>query len=291
MPVEVTSGRTGPKHMPKSTNPVGADGISECFQVVRTSLYVSVAPCHVANPTNGIKAQHLDPLIMTYFPMAHGVVLAYCNITVSKEHHALDSHDQPVTIARVGDSTPFAFMWVSVDLLVWHPQTGDILQGHVYMQTASHIGLLVHDTFNAAIRFRSIPQDWEFVPSQADEREGEDSRFKSYGHWVDGSGTKIEGKLTFTVRAIHSTGRMVSIEGSLVSPESEADAQPVSEESHAKHMRFDDVDIETVTVPETVSDMVTDVVPEVAPDLDDGLPTYEKDTNALSSDSDSDSSD
>lgn len=278
----------------KSTNPVNLDGLLECFQVLRTDLYVSVAPCHITNPINGIKAQHLDPLIMTYFAKGQGVVLSYSNVVVSKEHHSLDTDDQPITISKVGDSTPFSFMWITVDLLIWRPQIGDTLEGYIYMQTASHIGLLVHDTFNASIKFRNIPQDWEFVPSQADEfgeseelTDAKSSKFRSYGYWADGSGTKVEGRISFTVRAIHSTGRMLSVEGSLVSPESELDAQPVLQERRSstsvagspvanKHMKFDDE-------PTTVT--------EIAEPTDDALPTYEKNgENALSSDSD-DSSD
>lgn len=278
----------------KSSNPVNLDGLSECFQVVRSNLYVSVAPCHITNPINGIKAQHLDPLIMTYFPKAQGVVLSYSNITVSKEHHSLDTNDQPITISKVGDSTPFSFMWITVDLLIWRPQIGDTLEGYIYMQTASHIGLLVHDTFNASIKFRNIPQDWEFIPSQADEfeesseaAESKSSKFRSYGYWADASGTKVEGKISFTVRAIHSTGRMLSVEGSLVSPESEIDAQPVFQERRSstamspvsnKHMKFDD----------------EPVVAEIPEPKEDVIPTYEKSddegNNGSSSDSD-DSSD
>lgn len=276
----------------KSTNPLNLDGLLECFQVLRTELYVSVAPCHITNPVNGIKAQHLDPLMMTYFAKGQGVVLSYSNVVVSKEHHALDTEDQPITMSKVGDSTPFAFMWITVDLLIWRPQIGDILEGYIYMQTASHIGLLVHDTFNASIKFRNIPQDWEFVPSQADEfGESEEltkgSKFRSFGYWADGSGTKVEGKISFTVRAIYSTGRMLSLEGSLVAPESELDAQPVFQDRRSsttvatspvanKHMKFDD---EPATVTE---------IPEPT---DDTIPTYEKEgEDPLSSDSD-DSSD
>lgn len=241
----------------RSTNPLNETGISQCFQVVRTEMYVSLAPMYMENPINGIKAQHLDPLIMTYFPKLQGVVLGYMNIQMSKEHYALDTNESPITLSKITDSSPFSFIWIFVDLLIWKPQIGDVLEGHVFIQSASHIGLLVQDTFNATIKYRNIPEDWEFVPSQADEIESEQSqqshgRFKSYGHWVDGSGTKVEGKLRFTTRLVHTNGRMVSIEGTLVLPESEKEAQPVSEisasVSTSKHMKFDSVEPEAEAV-------------------------------------------
>ena len=64
----------------QSTNPKDGNGLSECFKTVSTSLYVSLAPVHLQNPINGIKQQHLDPLIMTYFTKAKGIVVAYSNI-------------------------------------------------------------------------------------------------------------------------------------------------------------------------------------------------------------------
>lgn len=237
----------------KSTNVVNDKGQSECFRVVRTSMYVSLAPCHIKNPVNGVKAQHLDPLIMTYFPKARGVVLSYFNVSLQSKDTSEDALS--VLLAKVTELSAFSFMWITVDLLIWYPQIGDLLEGFVYMQTASHIGLLIHDTFNASIKFRNIPQDWEFVPSQADEygeseanTEEGSSKFKSFGYWTDASGSKVEGKLPFSIKSIYTNGRMLSIEGTLLSPESELDAQPVSSKQWdapapapaSKHITFDD---------------------------------------------------
>lgn len=223
-------------NVPRSTNPVGKDGISECFRVARTSMYLSLAPCHITNPIDGIKQQHLDPLVMKYFPKGRGVVLGYSGIVINESEPSDSDTQIKEVLAPVSDLSPFAFMWVTVDLLLWVPQVGDTLKGYIYMQTASHLGLLVHDTFNAFIRFSYIPQKWTFVPNQADdfdisEKQEDDSNgrsnFRSYGHWKDSTGLKVEGKITFTVRAILTTGKMISLEGTLVSPESELDAQPV----------------------------------------------------------------
>ncbi|WPK26469.1 hypothetical protein PUMCH_003823 [Australozyma saopauloensis] len=264
---------------PKSTNPVNEEGLSECFRVARTSMYVSIAPCHIANPINGIKEQHLDPLVMKYFAKARGVVLGYSNIVINSGESETNEENQ--IVAPVSDLSPFAFMWITVDLLLWTPQIGDTLKGFIYMLTATHLGLLVHDTFNAHIRFRYIPQDWEFVPNQADEftdsntepLESGRSNFRSYGHWVDHNGLKVEGKIPFTIRSIHTSGKMISLEGTLVSPERELDAQPVHENNEksesapysaavasGSHIKFD-----SEPVAET---------PEPAKSQEDGMPGY-----------------
>ncbi|OBA21726.1 hypothetical protein METBIDRAFT_41465 [Metschnikowia bicuspidata var. bicuspidata NRRL YB-4993] len=276
----------------KSTNVVNEKGQSDCFRVVRTSMYVSLAPCHIENPLNGVKAQHLDPLIMTYFPKARGVVLSYFNINLESKGTSEDALS--VILAKVTDSSAFSFMWIAVDLLIWCPQIGDLLEGFVYMQTASHIGLLIHDTFNASIKFRNIPQDWEFVPVQADEYaeseaspENNSSKFKSFGYWTDASGAKIEGKVPFTVKAIHTSGRMLSIEGTLLTPESELDAQPVLREgssskadvtvSAGKHITFDDEETPEAT---EAADSKTEAVPSYEAGSGDNVDSSSSEDNA-----------
>lgn len=272
-------------------------------------MYVSLAPCHISNPVDGIKIQHLDSLVMRYFSKARGVVLGYSNIVLNSE--AADNNQE--LVATVSDLSPFMFMWITVDLLLWAPRIGDVLMGYIYMLTATHLGLLVHDTFNAHIQLRFMPESWLFIPNQADEladavssNEGKRrSNFRSYGYWVDQDGLKVEGKLAFTVREIHTAGKMISLAGTLVLPESELDARPVCQNND----RGGNVGAYATAheiVPEIpgisqVPDNVTDAVSinkHVKFDSDlrllvpedkypeDGGPGYENDSDSDSSDSD-----
>lgn len=263
--------------IPKSSNPVGDDGISECFQKVTTHMYVSLAPMHLNNPINGLKAQHLDPMIMTYFPKAKGVVLAYSNITLSEDNITTDSDNNVITIAKIEGSSPFTFLWITVDLLIWRPQAGDVLEGYIYMQTASHLGLLIHDTFNASIKKYNIPNEWRFIPSQEDELNDDASgNFKSFGYWVDENETKVEGKLKFTIKSMQTSGKVVSAEGTLIKPGAEKDSQPIFRERRSsnsaqagksnKHMKFDDEQ----DIPSVV---------EIEEPTEDTLPAYVKDSD------------
>ncbi|KAK6458860.1 DNA-dependent RNA polymerase I subunit A43 [Scheffersomyces xylosifermentans] len=279
----------------QSSNPINEEGISECFQKFSTSLYVSLAPAHLQNPINGIKAQHLDPLIMSYLPKAGGVVLSYSNIKLSDDNISTDSEGNIITIAKIEGSTPFTFFWITVDFLVWRPQVGDVLEGYIYMQTASHLGLLIHDTFNASIKKYNIPNDWQFIPNQEDEiaetEADSNTKFKSFGYWVDENESKIEGKLRFTVKTIYTSGKVVSVEGTLIKPGSERDAQPIFRErlssvssvSGNKHKKFDEDEIPVVEIPE--------------PKEEDALPGYIKESdnededNAVVNKSDSDEED
>lgn len=232
----------------KSTNPLNDEGLSECFHKINTSLYVSLAPLYLKQPLEGIKSQHLDPMLMKNFAKANGVVVGYDNARLSSEHFT-ESGD---VIAKVNAHSPFAFLWVSVDFLVWKPQVGDSLEGLIYMQSPSHIGLLINDTFNASIKKNNIPETWQFVPNQADEQAQESQedesevKSQSLGQWLDENEMPVDGKLKFTVRAIHNSGRVVSVEGSLIKPGDETESLPVVPN---RKIKFDDIDVISVETP------------------------------------------
>lgn len=249
--------RRGLVMLPNSSNPKNENGVSECFHKVSTCMYVSLAPMFVCEPIKGIKIQHLDNLIMTYYPKVEGVILAYEIVSLSNQHKSMDEEGNDITLLKISESSPFTFLWLTVEFLVWKPQVGDTLEGNIFMQTASHIGLLVHETFNASIKKYCIPSDWRFVPIQADEYadENESKHFKSCGYWEGLNGVKIDGKLKFIIKAIHSTGKMVTLEGSLIQPGMEKDFQPVtrlrrsssSSQHGPKHKKFDDRNITEMT--------------------------------------------
>ncbi|WLF76357.1 hypothetical protein PVL30_000058 [Lodderomyces elongisporus] len=248
-----------------TTNPINPDTqISECFKTVTTRLYLSLAPSFVQTPISGIKQQHLDPLIMTYYPAVQGVVLAYTNVKLQTPYDA----DSNSYLAKIEGSSPFTFFWISVDFLVWSPNVGDVLEGDIYMQTPSHIGLLIHDVFNASIKKHNIPHDWEFQHAQQDEV-GEENEGgadeegatagtnggRKFGHWVDAEGNSVDdAKLKFTIKSLYTTGRVVHIDGTLIKPGEERNSQPVyreksngktqikSKSSAGKHMKFADDD-------------------------------------------------
>lgn len=240
------------KTIPQTTNIINSEGLSECFCIYKTKLYVSLAPCHIKTPINGVKSQHLDPLLMNYFPKAEGIVIGYSDIAITDDQHNefIDNNNTIIQVGKISPGSPFIFFWITVNLLVWKPQLGDILQGYIYMQTASHIGILVHDTFNASIKKYNIPSNWEFIPNQIDEIENGDT-VKNLGYWHDEHGIKVEGKIKFTIKNIHSTSRVVSIDGTLIKPGTELENQPVFRQRRSsnampsnKHTKFsDDFDV------------------------------------------------
>ncbi|CDK25063.1 unnamed protein product [Kuraishia capsulata CBS 1993] len=198
-------------------------GTTKCFNRSIARLYVSLAPQYLLDPVNGIRSQHLDPMIMTYSSSLNGVILGYSKVKILKQ-----GSNKEEILAKISAESPFTFLWISVEFLIWSPSVGDVVEGWSYMQTQSHIGLLIHDTFNATIKRNSIPTDWtfEFSPEEeyeeaeegAEEEESAEQRprVRSQGQWKDGNGLSIEGKIKFTIKSVNRAGRVISVEGSLV---------------------------------------------------------------------------
>ncbi|EJS41526.1 rpa43p [Saccharomyces arboricola H-6] len=232
------------KHKKQVTNPIDEkSGTSNCIVRVPIALYVSLAPMYLENPLQGIMKQHLNPLVMRYNNKVGGVVLGYQGLKIL-DANPLSKEDVSEKLIKVTPDTPFGFTWCHVDLYVWQPQVGDVLEGYIFIQSASHIGLLIHDAFNASIKKNNIPTDWTFVHNEVEEdadvvdtdendgsRNNEDNKEnysgnnslgkfsftnRSLGHWVDSNGEPIDGKLRFSVRNVHTTGRVVSVDGTLI---------------------------------------------------------------------------
>ncbi|CCD25205.1 DNA-directed RNA polymerase I subunit RPA43 NDAI_0E03880 [Naumovozyma dairenensis CBS 421] len=229
------------KQKKQVSNPIDEeDGISNCMVRIPVSLYVSLAPMYMNNPLQGIMKQHLNPMVMKYNSTVGGVVLGYENLKICDMDPTNDETSDEKLIKLTPD-TPFGFTWCEVDLYAWQPHVGDIMEGYIFIQSASHIGLLLHDAFNASIKKNNIPEDWTFI-SNDEEYIAETSRTddgdknennngnegnnnngiqgnsyvnRSLGYWVDANGSRIDGKLKFTVRNVHTTGRVVSVEGTL----------------------------------------------------------------------------
>lgn len=220
------------RHKKNSKNPVDSeDGVSNCIVRVPISLYVSLAPIYSQNLLQGIMKQHLNPMVMKYNVQVNGVVLGYEKLQVS-DADPLHDDNSPEKLIKLTPDSPFGFTWCSCDLLVWQPQVGDVVEGWIFIQSVSHFGLLIHDAFNASIKKNYIPEDWTFIQneehdkdSQINEDQNEDNNKSAFtssmGHWVDANGEKVDGKLKFQIRSVYTKGKVISVDGTLLTEEYE----------------------------------------------------------------------
>ncbi|CAZ85168.1 unnamed protein product [Tuber melanosporum] len=219
-----TTSSPSPKHHGNASSSASAAPDSPAnktpYHAIRASLYLTLSPKYSyktpqsphTTPLSGIQKDHLDPLLMSYFEPVNGVVLAYRNISFEND------------CARIVGESPFAHVWVFVEFLVWRPVRGMLLKGWVNMAGASHVGLLVENTWNVAIPRERIPESWSWVEEVGMEVNGEGAAVGegagvNGGYWVDGDGKKIEAFRKFKIEAVKAMGHMVSMEGSLLGVE------------------------------------------------------------------------
>ncbi|KAJ3796192.1 hypothetical protein GGU11DRAFT_789349 [Lentinula aff. detonsa] len=194
-------------------------GKETAFQVVQSSLVISVSPVFSSNPRAGIE-ELLDSMIMRYIPALDGVVLSHSNLTF-KEDTAVIQADCPFLVCKI-----------LFDATVWRPLVGMKLVGKISICSPDHISLLIHKTFNVSIPRHHIPtEEWEFeygaaendpefgagaeeVGTEMDEGVGEGS-----GRWVHRvTASSIggeDGYLELTVIGLTVANEMLSLIGSL----------------------------------------------------------------------------
>ncbi|KAJ2918508.1 hypothetical protein MD484_g1881, partial [Candolleomyces efflorescens] len=191
------------------------------FQLVTSSMAVSVPPVFAGNPRAGVE-EMLDSLVMRYIPALQGVVLSHSNLAFTSE------------TGNIKGDCPYIVCDIRFDATVWNPHIGMKLKGRINLSSPDHISLLVHRTFNVSIPRHHIPSDeWEFEygPAENDpefqaEAEGEEGQAEGdseedsgSGRWVSCStGERLggpDGKLEFTVIGLTVANEMLSLVGSI----------------------------------------------------------------------------
>ncbi len=215
------------------------------FHIQTSSLYLPLSPITQLYPLKGLCAEHLSPLILTFFPPFHGVVLSYSNVRLSEHPSTSDSTTGKV-LGRSVDEYAVSYTWVTADFLIFRPQRGEWIEGWVNLQNEGHLGLVCWNLFNASIERRRLPHTWKWVRAgsestqqekkkrrneTAEERGSEEVNVvgvtEGEGYFEDSEGNKIEGAIRFRVRDLESSSSsdkergFLSIEGSMLSDKAE----------------------------------------------------------------------
>jgi DNA-directed RNA polymerase I subunit RPA43 len=233
-------GEDGHKHKSKkhrSDKPVGTAEVAAIaetnpdhpkespFHIQTSTLYLPLAPISQRQPREGLCAEHLSPLILTYYPPFDGVILSYSNVRISEQPYGNDGN---ITLLKCIDEYAVSWAWVTAEFVLFKPMKGCWLEGYVNLQNEGHLGLVCWNLFNASIERKRLPKDWKWV-GVADAEPGADENYAEHGvgHWVDGDGKKVDGTIKFRVRDIESNHDrergFLSIAGTML-PENEEKA-------------------------------------------------------------------
>ncbi|KAF2860697.1 hypothetical protein K470DRAFT_257710 [Piedraia hortae CBS 480.64] len=167
------------------------------FKLCTVSLYLGLSPCAYAFPVQGLIAEHIAPLLLTYYPPLQGVVLSFSNVSISEqldevagqnindvEQTEIVRHTDPILTKSSEYCTSYA--WLTATFLVFRPFVGCVLSGAPALQNESFLGLVCFNYFNAAVEKSELPEGWKYT--------GEE--------WVDEDGEKIKVPIEFKVKEV-----------------------------------------------------------------------------------------
>jgi len=213
------------------------------FHIQTSSLYLPLAPISQKVPLEGLCAEHLSPLILTYYPPFAGVLLSYSNPRLSEKPFGNDGSS---ALLNNIDEYAASWGWVTADFLLFKPEKKAWLEGYVNLQNDGHLGVVCWNLFNASIERKRLPEDWKWVAVEDQGGEEVEGMGETYaengiGYWVDGEGKKVEGTVRFRVKEIESNHDrergFLSIEGTMLDEGTEADLSEV--EAMKKIGRYD----------------------------------------------------
>ncbi len=177
------------------------------FHTQTSSLYLPLSPVSQLHPLEGLCAEHLSPMLLTYQQAFSGVVLSYSNPRLS-EHPTATSpasgqqqqqQRQQTVLAKAVDEYAATFVWLTADFLLFKPRRGQRIEGWINLQNESHLGLVCWNLFNASIERRHLPRDWRWSDVGGHMSSDPDDPDRGQGCFIDGRGRKIDGMLSFRV--------------------------------------------------------------------------------------------
>lgn len=198
------------------------------------SFYLALSPCAHNFPLEGVSAEHISPLLLTYYPPLKSIVLSFTNPRLS-EHpedrpQANNSNEAKVVLAKSIDEYAVTYVWLTAEFVLFRPKKGTYLEGYINLQNESILGLVCYNYFNAGIERERLPKDWRWVSGDVQSVGGQTAELDGDGYYVDGDGERVEGRLIFRVEdfdnapGAESGGGTIHISGTLLLKESQSGA-------------------------------------------------------------------
>lgn len=229
------------KHQPTTgdTSSSTSDALDESpFYEETYSLFLPLSPICYNHPLQGLCAEHLSPLILSYYLPFHGVVISYENTKLSAEPpQDLNSEIPSPVLARSVDEYAASFVWLTADFLIFRPRKNDVMEGWINLQNEGNLGLVYLNFFNVSIERKRLPKSWRWVPggmnqgvrkSDKESYHGKGAKqTNGAGYFINEGGEKVDGLVRFRVVQVEtsrSSGRENSffdIEGTMLSEEEE----------------------------------------------------------------------
>ncbi|KAL1990402.1 hypothetical protein VTN49DRAFT_6241 [Thermomyces lanuginosus] len=153
------------------------NGEDSPFRLITATMYVPLSPISISttHALSSLVAEHLAPLLLTYYPPFKGLVLAFSDAWMSS--HMPTSPTKPttsgdekqdLTLALSTSEFGVLYVYLTATFLVFSPRRGHILEGHVNVQSEGFLGAVVYNLFSVGIDRRRLPANWRWVPPGED---------------------------------------------------------------------------------------------------------------------------
>ncbi|CBX92918.1 hypothetical protein IAQ61_005731 [Plenodomus lingam] len=240
--------------------PIQADNTCLLYKE-RIAQYVSLPPSCLSTPLPALCASIFSPLLLSYFPPARGIVLAYEDVELrdspppppsnksaaqrqQQRQQESDSDDapspDPILLLHHIDEYASPFLWATATFLVFRPTLHAPLTGTLTHQSRTHITLSYLNTFPVSVLAAHLPSTWSWqvdsntaTTTAARYKNGWDGRLRDEGGcWVIEGEGKAESGRSVEVRIRDFDGRLdgkgkgkgfLRIEGSLLGKDEEAE--------------------------------------------------------------------
>lgn len=146
---------------------------SSPFRLITSTLYLPLSPISISSThaLSSLLAEHISPLLLTYYPPFHGVILAYSDPSISSNPPSVKStspetdpnNPRPLSLAVTANEYGVLYVYLTATFLVFRPEPGQTLEGWINVQSEGFLGAVVHNLFSVGIERRRLPQDWEWV--------------------------------------------------------------------------------------------------------------------------------
>lgn len=155
-----------------------------CFYSTRISLCLPVPAISLQKASASMLSVHLSPLLLTYFPPARGIVVAFSDPVLSAKpsttgaNHGLPKPRQQETRREAGDTVMslthdefgVCWVWMTATFLVFRPEQGDELHGWTNVTSEGFVGLVSYNYFQSSVGKSRLPQSWTWNGSTREKR-------------------------------------------------------------------------------------------------------------------------
>lgn len=184
------------------------------------SFFLTLSPVAHSFPLEGCCAEHISPLLLTYYPPLNGIVLSYSNPRLSEQPEdgaqIQNSEEARKVLGKSMDEYAVTYIWLTAEFLLLRPMVGTVLEGYVNLQNESSLGLLCYNYFNAGIERARLVKDWSWEDAADGSEDNDDlDEHTAGGRFVDGDGNPIEGRVVFKVKDFEASVGTDGVSGSI----------------------------------------------------------------------------